>query len=113
MPLTKDVKTMDISRKHLLASGFTESELQKLQKNIDNYGGTMEDVIKDLAKRFKVAVFILFFMAALFTYALLFSSLDEIISLGLALLIAAFLVIFIQPPLISYKSWRFYSINSD
>ena len=47
--------TMDFSKDRLLASGFTVKELQKLQHNIDNFGGTFEEVISDLAKRFKIS----------------------------------------------------------
>ena len=62
--------TMDFSKDRLLASGFTVKELQKLQHNIDNFGGTFEEVIGDLAKRFKF--FCGFFFAVLRVFGFLF-----------------------------------------
>ncbi len=52
--------TMDFSKDRLLASGFTVKELQKLQHNIDNFGGTFEEVVSDLAKRFKIFLWVFF-----------------------------------------------------
>jgi hypothetical protein len=46
-------KSMDVTEEALLRSGFTSAELQKIKNNIDSYGGTLEEVIKDLAKRLK------------------------------------------------------------
>ncbi|MGB8663441.1 MAG: hypothetical protein WCD24_01585 [Serratia inhibens] len=98
---------MDFSKERLLASGFTEKELQKLQNNIDNFGGTFETVVRDLGRRFKVTFSIVIVMCLLFTYAVFFEPMDKIISLGISLLIASILVLFIQPPMISFKCWRF------
>lgn len=58
--------TIDFSKERLLASGFTAKELQKLQNNIDNFGGTIEDVIRDLAKRFKRIFFMIMFLFVFF-----------------------------------------------
>ncbi|UIA81833.1 hypothetical protein LU604_14070 [Erwinia tracheiphila] len=41
---------MDFSKNRLLASGFTVKELRKLQNNIDNFGGTLEGIVRDLAR---------------------------------------------------------------
>ena len=62
--------TMDFSNERLLASGFTAKELQKLQNNIDNFGGTFEEVIRDLAKRFNVFLWV--FFVALLVFCSLF-----------------------------------------
>ncbi|EOS93217.1 hypothetical protein LU631_13000 [Erwinia tracheiphila] len=51
---------MDFSKNRLLASGFTVKELRKLQNNIDNFGGTLEGIVRDLAKRFKRIFFTVF-----------------------------------------------------
>lgn len=98
---------MDFSKERLLASGFTTKELQKLQNNIDNFGGSFEEVVRDLAKRFKRIFFTVVIMFLLFIYAVFFSSTDEVIALGIATLVVSTLVIFLQPPVISFKCWRF------
>ncbi len=99
--------TIDFSKERLLASGFTAKELQKLQNNIDNFGGTIEDVIRDLAKRFKRIFFMIMFLFVFFIYVLLFDSMNEIISFGLSFAIVSVLIVFLQPPVISFKCWRF------
>ncbi|MFB9085141.1 hypothetical protein LU604_23940 [Erwinia tracheiphila] len=61
-----DAMTMDFSKERLLASGFTAKELQKLQNNIDNFGGSFEEVVRDLAKRFKRIFFMIIFLFVFF-----------------------------------------------
>ncbi|MRT05832.1 hypothetical protein [Ewingella americana] len=98
---------MDFSKERLLASGFTAKELQKLQNNIDNFGGTFELVVRDLSKRFYILIFILSFFWLSFIAASFFSSYDRLISYAIGLLIMTVMIAFIQPPVISYKCWRF------
>ncbi|EKS6736968.1 hypothetical protein NTH60_000918 [Enterobacter ludwigii] len=98
---------MDVTEEALLRSGFTSAELQKIKNNIDNYGGTLEEVIRDLAKRFKRIFLMIIFLFAIFIYVLLFESMNEIISYGLSFAIVSVLIAFLQPPVISFKCWRF------
>ena len=98
---------MDFSKERLLASGFTAKELQKLQNNIDNFGGTFEQVVRDLAKRIKVTFSIVMAMFLLLIYAVFFEDMDKVITIGISFLIVALLLTFIQPPIISFKCWRF------
>lgn len=101
---------MDFSKEHLLASGFSEKELQMLQNNIDKYGGTFEHVIMELAKRFKIFLWV-FCCCIVFFLFLLYSRNDDfgyVLGGGVSLLIAVFIIGFSQPPIISFKCWRFY-----
>jgi len=98
---------MDFSKERLLASGFTAKDLQKLQNNIDNFGGTFEQVVRDLAKRIKVTFSIVMAMFLLLIYAAFFEDMDKIITIGISFLIVALLLTLIQPPIISFKCWRF------
>lgn len=104
----KDVNAMDFSKEHLLASGFTTKELQMLQNNIDNFGGTFEQVVKDLSKRFNVLISIISLFCFFFVVSLFFSSHDKILSYGVGLVIVSVILVFIQPPVISFKCWRHY-----
>ncbi|WON76810.1 hypothetical protein [Serratia sp. UGAL515B_01] len=106
---------MDFSKERLLASGFTERELQILQNNIDSFGGTMEEVIRDLAKRFKIFLWVFFCSLAFFLF-LIYSKHDDLLyvfSGGVSLLIAVLIIALIQPPIISYKSWRFCRVGNN
>jgi len=101
---------MDFSREHLLASGFTAKELQKLQNNIDNFGGTFEVVVRDLAKRFKIFLWVFGCCLLCFLF-LLYSKNDDfwyVFGGGISLLVAVFIVGLSQPPVISFKCWRLY-----
>src|SRR5690606_30859097 len=101
--------TMDFSNERLLAAGFTAKELQKLQNNIDNFGGTFEEVIRDLAKRFNVFLWFFFCCIACFLF-LIYSRINDvgyIFGGGISLLVAVFAIGFSRPPIISYKCWRF------
>lgn len=49
---------MKITEDSLLHSGFTRKEIQKLNNNIANYGGDLDEVVHDLARRFKTLLWI-------------------------------------------------------
>ena len=98
---------MDFSKERLLASGFTEKELQRLQNNIDNFGGSFEEVVRYLAKRFYILIFVLSFFWLSFILSSFFSSYDRLLSYFIGLIIISFIMTFIQPPVISFKCWLF------
>ena len=105
----KDVDAMDFSKEHLLASGFTAKELQKLQINIDNFGGTFEEVVKELARRFTIFLWVFICCISFFAF-LLYSKSDDmgyVFCGGISMLIAISIMAFSQPPIISFKCWRF------
>ena len=45
---------MEFSVESLLESGFTKRELRYIYNNIYSFGGTLEEVVRDLSKRFKI-----------------------------------------------------------
>ncbi|HDT6030524.1 TPA: hypothetical protein QHD00_005334 [Enterobacter cloacae subsp. cloacae] len=99
---------MDVTEEALLNSGFTRSDLQKIKNNIESYGGTLGEAIQDLANRFRVVLWITSSCLLVFIILVLFSSKENIISGGISILITVFIVTFIQPPVLSYKSWHFW-----
>ena len=105
--MTKRSGGMGITEDALLKSGFTSKEIQVLKNNIESFGGDFDEVVHDLAKRFNILIYILFFFLLSLIVLAAYSSTGKLISGSIGLLITSMFLIFIQPPVISYKSWRF------
>nr|WP_145571639.1 hypothetical protein [Yersinia bercovieri] len=99
---------MRTSEEALLRSGFSHTDLQKIKNNVESYGGTLEEAIQDLANRFKIVLWIFFGCMTMFIWVVFSSDRAYITSAGIGLLITMLIVIFCQPPIISYKSWRYW-----
>jgi len=104
---------MKISDEKLAQAGFTRSDLQKIRNNVENYGGTLGEAIQDLANRFRVVLWIFFGCLVVFAWVVLSGDVDKMISGGIGLLITMLIVIFVQPPVLSYKSWRYWRANRN
>ncbi|WP_261641083.1 hypothetical protein [Erwinia mallotivora] len=102
---------MNVSEEALLKSGFNSSDLRKIKNNIESYGGTLGEAIQDLANKFRVLIWISSACALVFIFLLLFASEPTIVGGGLSLLIAVIIVTFIQPPVLAWKSWRYWRFN--
>ncbi|WP_338134021.1 hypothetical protein, partial [Yersinia bercovieri] len=101
-------RQMRTSEEALLRSGFSHTDLQKIKNNVESYGGTLEEAIQDLANRFKIVLWIFFGCMTMFIWVVFSSDRAYITSAGIGLLITMLIVIFCQPPIISYKSWRYW-----
>lgn len=99
---------MDVTEEALLSAGFTRSDLQKIKNNIESYGGTLGGAIQDLANRFRVVLWITSSCLMVFILLMLFAAKETVMGGGISILIAIIIVVFIQPPVLSYKSWRFW-----
>ncbi|HED2521380.1 TPA: hypothetical protein R4Y92_005349 [Klebsiella aerogenes] len=102
---------MKVTDEALLHSGFTPSDLQKIKNNIESYGGTLGEAIQDLANRFRVILWITSSCLMVFIILALFSAKETVVGSGISILIAIVIVLFIQPLVLSYKSWRFLRKN--
>ncbi|EPV8395627.1 TPA: hypothetical protein MD463_001082 [Klebsiella aerogenes] len=102
---------MKVTDEVLLHSGFTPSDLQKIKNNIESYGGTLGEAIQDLANRFRVILWITSSCLMVFIILVLFSAKETVVGGGISILIAIVIVLFIQPLVLSYKSWRFLRKN--
>ena len=65
---------MKITEDSLLHSGFTRKEIQKLNNNIANYGGDLDEVVHDLARRFKTLLWIFSCGILFFIYLVFFQN---------------------------------------
>ncbi|WP_294906706.1 hypothetical protein [Tatumella sp. UBA2305] len=98
---------MKVSEAALLKSGFSHADLQKIKNNVDSYGGSLGESIHDLANRFRIVMWVFFGCMVVFIWVILSGNQLYIISTGIGLLITMLIVIFVQPPVLSYKSWRY------
>ncbi|QCC92211.1 hypothetical protein E7735_15275 [Enterobacter cloacae] len=97
---------MSITEAKLLASGFTSSELQKLRKYITKDALSLDMVLSDLSRRFNAALLLTILLAAVYLIVLIIASRENVVSTGVAMLIALFIIWFFQPPFLSYKAWK-------
>lgn len=109
----KDEKAMKVSEEKLLRSGFSHADLKKIKNNLDSYGGTFAEAIQDLANRFRVILWVTSGCLMVFMFLLLFAAKQTVVGGGLSLMIAVVIVTCIQPPVLSYKSWRYWKANRN
>ncbi len=93
--------------KELIESGFAAKELCYLKKNIARYGSSLQSVVMELSNRFRVVVGITLGAALIFIALIAFATRYNIISGGVLLVTGLLIVWFFQPPVITYKLWRF------
>ncbi|MEG5695463.1 hypothetical protein [Enterobacter quasihormaechei] len=91
----------------LLESGFTVKELAYLNRNISRYGSSLLEVVLELGKRFIMVLFITAALALIFLALLCFAEHYNIVSGGISLFIVLIIFWFFQPPIITYKAWRY------
>ena len=104
---------MKVTDEALLRSGFTQPELQKIKSNIEKYGGTLGEAINDLARRFVTLAGVVAVCTFILLLLVVFSSPDRVIAWGLAMIFGVAIMSFAQPPVISYKSWRYRKAIKD
>ena len=102
-----------VNEEALIRSGFSNSDLRKIRNNLESYGGTLDEAIQDLANRFRIVIWIALCCFAVFLMLLLFASKQTAGGGGVSLLIGVIIVMFIQPPVLSYKSWRYWRANKS
>ncbi|MBT0723163.1 hypothetical protein HH682_01650 [Rosenbergiella sp. S61] len=101
---------MKVSETALLESGFSHDDIQKIKNNVENYGGTLEEAINDLARRFSTLLWVTGVCIVIFLLLVAFSSPIRIMADGLAMILGIIIMSFAQPLVVSYKSWRYRKI---
>ncbi|EOS96700.1 hypothetical protein LU631_16215 [Erwinia tracheiphila] len=101
---------MKVSETALMKSGFSHTDLQKIKNNVESYGGTLEEVINDLARRFSTLLWVTAVCVVVFLLLVVFSSPIRATAGGLAIIVGITIMSFAQPPILSYKSWRYQKI---
>lgn len=98
---------MTINEQTLLNSGFTQKDVLKLNRYQKNNQLTLDKVISDLSKRFQSALLLTSGLLLVYIITLFIASRENIISMGIALLVALAITWFFQPPVLAWKSWQF------
>ncbi|HDJ1441723.1 TPA: hypothetical protein PPN70_004176 [Serratia rubidaea] len=102
---------MKVSEEELLRAGFSRADLQKIKNNVASHGGTLGGAIHDLANRFRVVLWVSYGCLAVFIWVMFSSNPIYVASTAIGLLITILITLFVQPPVLSYKSWRYWKIN--
>lgn len=104
---------MNVTDEDLLRSGFTLSDLQKIKNNVERYGGTPEEAVYDLARRFNTLLWVISVCFMFLIVLVVFSSTVKALAWGLAIIVGVSIMTLAQPPVLSYKSWRYRKIIRD
>ncbi len=95
---------MEVTEAALLKSGFNHAELRKLKSNISNYGGTLDSITFDLAKRFNAAKWVTIVALFILIITLMLASGDASITLTATLAIVLPFIWYLTPAKLAHKS---------
>ncbi|WP_205955924.1 hypothetical protein [Pantoea stewartii] len=98
---------MKVSEETLMQAGFTLRELGRIKNMSQRSGDTLGEAINDLARRFIIAAVAVTFCLVVFFILLVFGSAQSVIPGALGLACGAAVAAFSQPPVVTYKAWRF------
>lgn len=73
---------MQVDEEKLLRSGFSQSDIRKVKNNLESYGGTLDNAIDDLSRRFVIAICVVICCVAVFAFLLFLSSQETVFSGG-------------------------------
>ena len=104
---------MKVSETSLLESGFSHIEVLKIKNNVERFGGTLEEAINDLARRFSTLLWVTAVFVVIFLLLAVFSTPIKVIAGGISFIFGFIIMLFAQPPIISFKSWRYKKSAKD
>ncbi|MDF7680229.1 hypothetical protein PT300_06285 [Enterobacteriaceae bacterium ESL0689] len=102
---------MKLTEEVLLASGFSPRKLQIIKNHNAGFDETFDDAIRGFAEGFRGMLWGLTGCAALFICVCFSKDQSNIVATGIALLIVIPFAVFIHPPVLSYKSRRYWRIH--
>ena len=102
---------MNVTDEALLRSGFTPSDLQKIKNNVESYGGTIEEAINDLARRFSTLIWVSGVCIVVLLLIVVFSSSIRVLAWGLAITVGITIMSFRSSSSTSFSLWESSSIR--
>ncbi len=97
---------MAISEKDLLDAGFSKREVDNLQGRLAAAGGSMQELIDALSRRFRVSVWITVALILVMLVTLIAGSRTHILSGGMSSLVVLFIAWMTFPPALGWKAFR-------
>ena len=98
---------MKVSEADVLRAGFSNADILKIKNNTKSYGGSLAEAIQDLANRFILASSVVFCCLLVWGLLIAFGSDEHVFTGSIGLLCGIAVAVFIQPPGLAYKSWRY------
>ncbi|MBM7356052.1 hypothetical protein [Lelliottia amnigena] len=102
---------MKVNEFALMESGFSHAEVINIKNNVQKYGGSLGSAIQDLANRFVLALCVIILCLAMLVLLLTLGTDEQIFSGTIGLLCGIAVALFVQPPVIAYKAWRYQRAN--
>jgi hypothetical protein len=107
---------MQVNDEALLRSGFTPAELDYIKKRMESYEAEdgeapfeLEEAITILSNKFRAFLWVNSVLILYFIYAMLTKDKADVVAFGISALFTFPITTFvILPPILSYKSWRYW-----
>lgn len=97
---------MVISEKDLLEAGFSKSEVDNLQGRLSAGGGTMQDLIDALSRRFRVSLWLTVALVLVMLVTLIAGSRTHILSGSMSSVVVLIIAWVTFPPALGWKAFR-------
>ena len=95
---------MAINENDLRNAGFTERDVENLQQRVNRAGGTLDELLAALSRRFQVSAWVTVALALAMLAAALVGSRTHLISGGISALIVLAIAWSTFPPLLAWKA---------
>lgn len=103
---------MAIEEIDLRNAGFTERDVEYLHDRLAHAGGTMEELIAALSRRFQVSVWVTGVLLLVMIVALFGGNRTHVISGGVSAIVVLAIAWNTFPPLLAWKAQKLHKANS-
>ncbi|EPM9499472.1 hypothetical protein ACTT7V_003252 [Escherichia coli] len=94
----------------LHASGFTKMEIMRIKRYLET-GDSLDRVLLDLSRYFKMFVSVTTVMAVITILSLILGSTTQAISSAIAAVFLVIVFLLVMPIKVGYKSWKLLKMN--
>jgi len=101
---------MAVENQKLIAAGFSSKEIERINRYLET-GDTLDRVLLDLSRYFKMFVWVATVMAVITILSLIFGSITQAISSAIAAVFLLIVFLLVMPIKVGYKSWKLLKTN--